>query len=304
MITKEHNHITISFCKSKPSVTDRLTVLEIHALRDEGKYYYELRFIPRGQSDRAIYAVGQYLWGIGYGRGFEEERLTLLNEWFFSRRRITREKEITRWKCKLYRAVYWESKEPRSELSDETIDRMVKTKTDIYGFKWANLRSTNIARAKIQAAKEACDKEGIKVTRNELCRRTECSPNTIRKHCDIWRDRSSSQGGQTLLLSNRSSVISQAGEGGGSQTDACKNSEVATAQENTPNPQKIVEIETAPSHPELKKIKKEKVACKRNSNTKLLSKHQKRLIRLQLGIEPQRDHEKKDIKQSKWKSTG
>ena len=275
----------------KPSRINKLSIPEMHELRAEGFYYYNLSYIPRGRSDRAIYAVGQYLWGTGYGRGFEEERLELLNDWFFSRREVNKPNEITRWQEKLRRFVYWKPEIATAELADETIDRMFATKKNIYDFRRANIWSTNRARTRIQRGYEEAIAAGVKITRNEIARRSGCSVNTVTKHSDIWK------------LSNRSSDITPAveavicSEKAVEAVEAVKVLKAVPVQAKEITVLKVVETETALKRSEPEKILVGNFAGRRKSTAKL-SKHNKKMIRLQLGIEPKEKHERKKRKKT------
>jgi hypothetical protein len=74
---------------------------------------------------------------------------------------------------------------------------------DMNGFERANDKREEEARAKIKQAVSDCLQDGRRISRRRLQAITGCSPNTIRKHDDLWRG-----------LSNGSGVLIRGGTGG------------------------------------------------------------------------------------------
>ncbi len=176
----------------------RMSQEDRDALYREGEKRYRAPFIRRGERDRAIYAVGFYLWCEGYGPGRHEERLELLIEWFLERRTARRESERQAWIEAITRAVYWKPRDwvDMEKFSEALIERFMQVPNETpESFFYGNLKSWNKASSSIAGAKRRLEERGERVGVNALARESGCDHKTVAKHKHEWStDRFSSMG--------------------------------------------------------------------------------------------------------------
>ncbi len=177
---------------------------------ERGRELWQHGLLAKGQRHDAVMFVGHYLWYGDPDQGVtaipgtfnDEYRARLIEEWLEKKhngycRHINQNKwEIIREQIK--RAVLW-----RGDLQEQEYEpyrltgRLLKRFLAIYRktgriftveeFQKANERSRETARNKIQQAVSDCVTEGRQISRSTLEKLTGCSPNTLKKHGDLWR---------------------------------------------------------------------------------------------------------------------
>ena len=177
---------------------------------ERGRELWQHGLLAKGQRHDAVMFVGHYLWYGDPDQGVtaipgtfnDEYRARLIEEWLEKKhngycRHINQNKwEIIREQIK--RAVLW-----RGDLQEQEYEpyrltgRLLKRFLAIYRktgriftveeFQKANERSRETARNKIQQAVSDCVNEGQQISRSTLEKLTGCSPNTLKKHGDLWR---------------------------------------------------------------------------------------------------------------------
>lgn len=101
-------------------------------------------------------------------------------------------------RAQIKRAVLWRSEGPAKEYQPYRLtDRLLKRLLAIYrktgkvwtveDFKQANEDRRDEARCKIRAAVAECLTDGRQISRATLAALTGCSPNTLKKHADLWK---------------------------------------------------------------------------------------------------------------------
>ncbi|MBX9692898.1 MAG: hypothetical protein K2Z81_10980 [Cyanobacteria bacterium] len=177
---------------------------------DKGRKFWQEGLSSSGQRHDAVLHVGHYLWygdsenGIAAlpGARNDEYRAKLIEHWLTEKhngfcRHIDQNKweEIT---AQIKRAVLWRGDGQAKEYEPYRLtDRLLKRLLDIYhktgkvwtveDFKQANDHRQEEARCKIRAAVAHCLEEGRQVSRSTLEGLTGCSPNTLKKHADLWK---------------------------------------------------------------------------------------------------------------------
>jgi hypothetical protein len=178
-------------------------LLEVY---DKGREYWKTGLTAPNQRHEAILSLGHYLW---YGDEREglaalpgprraEQRRRIITEWF-ERSHNGFCAAINRgdWASveqDIRRACYWTARAPQKRdyqpypLTDRLLDRLVQLKNlTVEDLKEANDKREDEARAKIRRAVDHCLAQGMQISRKTLEKLTGCSPNTLRKHGDLWR---------------------------------------------------------------------------------------------------------------------
>lgn len=178
-------------------------LLEVY---DKGREYWKTGLTGPNQRHEAILCLGHYLW---YGDEREglaalpgprraDQRCRVITEWF-ERNHNGFCEAINRgdWatvEADIKRACFWTARTPQKRdyqpypLTDRLLDRLVQLKTlTVDDLKEANNKRQDEARVKIRRAVDHCLTTGEQVSRKTLEKITGCSPNTLRKHGDLWR---------------------------------------------------------------------------------------------------------------------
>lgn len=178
-------------------------LLEVY---DKGREYWQTGLTAPNQRHEAILSLGHYLWygdelaGLAAlpGPRRAEQRRRIITEWF-ERSHNGFCEAINRgdWASveqDIRRACYWTARAPQKRdyqpypLTDRLLDRLIQLKTlTVEDLKEANDKREDEARAKIRRAVDHCLAAGMQISRKTLERLTGCSPNTLRRHGDLWR---------------------------------------------------------------------------------------------------------------------
>lgn len=163
-----------------------------------------------GQRHDAILFVGHYLWygdpqnGVAAlpGTRNDEYRAKLIEEWLINKHNgFCRHIDENKWAdilAQIKRAVLWRRQKEQKDYEPYRLtERLLKRLITIYRktgkvwtvdeFKQANDDRRDSARCKIRAAVEQCVNQGRQISRSVLASITGCSPNTLKKHADLWK---------------------------------------------------------------------------------------------------------------------
>ncbi|MBX9690253.1 MAG: hypothetical protein K2X27_26305 [Candidatus Obscuribacterales bacterium] len=163
-----------------------------------------------GERHNAVLAVGHYLWygdsenGIAAlpGARNDKYRARLIEEWLTKKHNgFCRHIDQNNWeviRAQIKRAVCWRGDgQVRDYEPYRLTDRLLKRLLAIFRqtgkvwtvdeFKQANDDRQEEARCKIRAAVAQCLEEGRQISRSTLEALTGCSPNTLKKHADLWK---------------------------------------------------------------------------------------------------------------------
>lgn len=176
---------------------------------EAGRKFWKDGLIQSGQRHDAILAVEHYLWHGDSATGLpafpgdwnDEPRAKMLIGWLRAKHNgfcnhINRGNWTTV-EAQVHRAVKWRRQISSTEripypVTENVVERlMVVSKATNRTWSLDDLRRGNegreeIARKKIEAAVRQALQEGGKVTCRGLARLSGCSPNTVRRHRDIW----------------------------------------------------------------------------------------------------------------------
>jgi hypothetical protein len=192
----------------------------------QGRKLWQEGLLEKGQRHNAVLFVGHYLWygdpeaGIAAlpGARHDEYRARLIEEWLTKKHNgYCRHIDQNKWeeiRAQIKRAVLWRADEQKQEYEPYRLtDRLLKRLLAIYrrtgtvwtveGFQRANEDRRDKARNKIRRAVSYCLSEGLQISRRTLATLTGCSPNTLKKHADLWK-----------LLAMGSSEYNSGGAGG------------------------------------------------------------------------------------------
>ncbi len=193
---------------------------------EKGRKAWREGLEANGERHDAVLAVGHYLWygdeeaGVAAvpGARHDEYRARLIEEWLKKKhngccRHITEGnwKEVGE---QIRRATIWRREEKYKERSPYPLtERLLKRLLAHYRqtgkvwtveeYKTANEGKLANARQRISEAVAQCLQSGQQISRKTLEKLTGCSPNTLRKHGDLWR-----------LLATGSHVYNRGGRGG------------------------------------------------------------------------------------------
>ncbi|MBX9772189.1 MAG: hypothetical protein K2X29_12505, partial [Candidatus Obscuribacterales bacterium] len=177
---------------------------------EKGRKFWQEGLASRGQRHDAVLFVGHYLWygdaenGIAAlpGARNDEYRARLIEQWLTDKHNgFCRHIDQDKWeevKAQIKRAALWRGDGQAREYEPYRLtDRLIKRLLAIFrktgkvwtveDFKQANDDRQEEARCKIRAAVAQCLEEGRQVSRSTLETLTGCSPNTLKKHADLWR---------------------------------------------------------------------------------------------------------------------
>jgi hypothetical protein len=176
----------------------------------KGRQFWQQGLSSAGQRHDAVLFIGHYLWygdtenGIAPlpGARNDEYRAKLIEDWLTEKHNgYCRHIDQKKWetiRAQIKRAVLWRSNGEAKEYEPYRLtDRLLKRLLAIYrktgkvwtveDFRQANQDRRDKARDKIQAAVSQCLSEGRQISRSTLASLTGCSPNTLKKHADLWR---------------------------------------------------------------------------------------------------------------------
>ncbi len=177
---------------------------------DKGRKFWQQGLTSAGQRHDAVLYVGHYLWygdsenGIAAlpGAQNDEYRAKLIEDWLTEKHngfcRHVDQNKREEVKAQIKRAVLWRGDGQAREYEPYRLtDRLLKRLLAIFrktgkvwtveDFKQANDDRQEEARRKIRAAVAQCLEEGRQISRSTLEVLTGCSPNTLKKHSDLWR---------------------------------------------------------------------------------------------------------------------
>ena len=177
---------------------------------EKGRKFWQEGLSSAGQRHDAVLFIGHYLWygdtenGIAPlpGARNDEYRAKLIEDWLTEKHNgHCRHIDQNKWetiRAQIKRAVLWRSNgEAREYEPYRLTDRLLKRLLAIYrktgkvwtveDFRQANQDRRDEARDKIQAAVSQCLSEGRQISRSTLAALTGCSPNTLKKHADLWK---------------------------------------------------------------------------------------------------------------------
>lgn len=177
---------------------------------EKGRKFWQEGLTSSGQRHDAVLFIGHYLWygdpdnGIAAlpGARNDKYRATLIEDWLTDKHNgfcnhIDRNKWDTI-RAQIKRAVLWRGNGQAREYEPYRLtDRLLKRLLAIYrktgkvwtveDFKQANEDRRDEARCKIRAAVDQCLNEGRQISRSTIAAITGCSPNTLKKHADLWK---------------------------------------------------------------------------------------------------------------------
>jgi hypothetical protein len=176
----------------------------------KGRKFWQEGLSSAGQRHDAVLFIGHYLWygdsenGIAPlpGARNDEYRAKLIEDWLTDKHNgFCRHLDQNKWetiRAQIKRAVLWRGDGQAKEYEPYRLtDRLLKRLLAIYrktgkvwtveDFKQANEDRRDEARCKIRAAVDRCLNEGRQISRSALAAMTGCSPNTLKKHADLWR---------------------------------------------------------------------------------------------------------------------
>lgn len=177
---------------------------------EKGRKFWQEGLNSAGQRHDAVLFIGHYLWygdsenGIAPlpGARNDEYRAKLIEDWLTEKHNgFCRHLDKNKWetiRAQIKRAVLWRGNgEAREYEPYRLTDRLLKRLLAIYrktgkvwtveDFKQANEDRRDQARCKIRAAVDRCLNEGRQISRSTLAAMTGCSPNTLKKHADLWK---------------------------------------------------------------------------------------------------------------------
>ena len=193
---------------------------------EKGRQYWLKGLTQKDQRHEAIICIGHYLWygdseyGVpAYpGRFNDNARFRLIRTWIEQKHNgFSGHVKTGNWdviEADIQRAVSWRrsgqhqhqrAHTPYSHLkSEKAQDRLIALSRStgrtwcLDDWKKGNFGREDRAREAIKKAVVQCVEIGLPISRNQIARISGCSPNTVRKHADIWS-----------LLSNGSSDLSR-----------------------------------------------------------------------------------------------
>ena len=206
---------------------------------DKARAYLASGLVESGTRHEAIYAIEHLLWhgdrALGVpalpGQMNADRRYQYLRAWLEQNhngccRHINRG-DWDRVESHIRRACEWQPTEVKAnfnyepyKLTERAQDRLIElgmAKNRVFSmddFRKANEDRQDEARAKIKQAVSDCLRDGRRISRRSLQAITGCSPNTLRKHADLWRG-----------LSNGSGVLISGGRGAGVALLPCSHSD-------------------------------------------------------------------------------
>lgn len=177
---------------------------------EKGRTFWLEGLTSAGQRHDAVLFVGHYLWYGDPERGIaalpgsrnDEYRARLIEEWLTDKHNgFCNHIDKNKWdsiRAQIKRAVLWRGDGQAREYEPYRLtDRLLKRLLAIYrktgkvwtveDFRQANEDRRDEARCKIRAAVEQCLNEGRQISRSTLAAMTGCSPNTLKKHADLWK---------------------------------------------------------------------------------------------------------------------
>jgi len=177
---------------------------------DKGRKFWQEGLSSAGQRHDAVLFIGHYLWygdsenGIAPlpGARNDEYRAKLIEDWLTEKHNgFCRHIDQNKWEtilAQIKRAVLWRGDGQAKEYEPYRLtDRLLKRLLAIYrktgkvwtveDFKQANEDRRDEARCKIRAAVDQCLNEGRQISRSTIAAMTGCSPNTLKKHADLWK---------------------------------------------------------------------------------------------------------------------
>lgn len=177
---------------------------------EKGRNFWQEGLSSAGQRHDAVLFIGHYLWygdsenGIAPlpGARNDEYRAKLIEDWLIDKHNgFCRHIDQNKWetiRAQIKRAVLWRGDGQAKEYEPYRLtDRLLKRLLAIYrktgkvwtvdDFKQANEDRRDEARCKIRAAVDQCLNEGRQISRSTLAAITGCSPNTLKKHADLWK---------------------------------------------------------------------------------------------------------------------
>jgi hypothetical protein len=177
---------------------------------DKGRKFWREGLSGAGQRHDAVLFIGHYLWygdpenGIAPlpGARNDEYRAKLIEDWLTEKHNgYCRHLDENKWetiRAQVKRAVLWRGDGQAREYEPYRLtDRLLKRLLAIYrktgkvwtveDFKQANEDRRDEARCKIRAAVDQCLNEGRQISRSTIAAMTGCSPNTLKKHADLWK---------------------------------------------------------------------------------------------------------------------
>lgn len=177
---------------------------------EKGRKFWQEGLTSAGQRHDAVLFIGHYLWygdpdnGIAAlpGGRNDEYRAKLIEDWLTDKHNgFCNHIDKNKWetiRAQIKRAVLWRGDGQAKEYEPYRLtDRLLKRLLAIYrqtgkvwtveDFKQANEDRRDEARCKIRAAVEQCLNEGRQISRSTLADLTGCSPNTLKKHADLWK---------------------------------------------------------------------------------------------------------------------
>lgn len=94
----------------------------------------------------------------------------------------------------------WEPAWRKKQLSDRTLAPTNKHHLPPLVLALANVKRSSAARQRIAAAVEQLQKEGIFLSRDTIAAAAKCSPNTAKKHADLWKHLQTKQWNDRLAM--------------------------------------------------------------------------------------------------------
>ncbi len=177
---------------------------------EQGQKFWKEGLQKSGQRHKAVICVEHYLWhgdaAIGLpaypGRFNDEERYRLILQWLNEKHNgFCNHINANNWRAvedQIRRACIWRGeyipeRTPYVLTSERAIDRIVaQTKSSTRTWTPEDWRKGNEkrrakARQKIEDAVNLCLSSGQQISRSTLEELTGCSPNTIKRHADLWK---------------------------------------------------------------------------------------------------------------------
>jgi hypothetical protein len=177
---------------------------------EKGRKFWQEGLSSAGQRHDAVLFIGHYLWygdsenGIAPlpGARNDEYRAKLIEEWLTEKHNgFCNHIDQNKWetiRAQIRRAVLWRGDgQAKAYEPYRLTDRLLKRLLAIYrktgkvwtveDFKQANEERRHEARCKIRAAVDQCLNEGRQISRSTIAAMTGCSPNTLKKHADLWK---------------------------------------------------------------------------------------------------------------------
>lgn len=177
---------------------------------EKGRKFWQEGLSSAGQRHDAVLFIGHYLWYGDSANGIaplpgarnDEYRAKLVEDWLTDKHNgFCRHLDKNKWetiRAQIKRAVLWRGDGQTKEYEPYRLtDRLIKRLLAIYrktgkvwtveDFKQANEDRRDEARCKIRAAVDQCLNEGRQISRSTLAAMTGCSPNTLKKHADLWK---------------------------------------------------------------------------------------------------------------------